>query len=527
MQAKTVYENARVLTLDPKRPRAAGLVVGEGRIVALLDAGETAPGGRRVDLGGATVLPGLVDAHLHLEGVGQSEREIDLSGAASAAELAERVGTAASSLSPGELVRGRGWDQHLWSDPVLPSKALIPLGDRPAWLVRVDGHAVWVNEATLALSGIDARTPDPPGGEILRDARGEPTGLLVDNAIALASEKLPAPSFEETLDDVERGARALVRLGLTGVHAMSVGASMLEALRSLEAAGRLPLRVSCWLDARDPALVDAALEGPPDPPGAGLVRRAGLKLFADGALGSRGAALEAPYLDRPGSRGLLLTSPEALSSLVGRAHAAGWPVAIHAIGDRGARHALDAVASAGRLGLPDRIEHAELFGDDAPARMAELGVAASLQPLHLTADAHWAEAALGPERAARLSPTRTLLRAGVVLALGSDAPVASPDPWRGIHAAVTRTDASGRPGGGHAPGERLAVLEAIEGFSLGPARAAGAAALGGALFEGALCDLTVVDRDPEDTPAGALCDVRTLRTIVGGREVFGPEASPR
>ena len=514
-----VYADARVWTGDPAHPHAGALRVASGRVTHVLDADDPALPGRRVHLGGATVLPGLVDAHLHLRGVGLAGRELDLKDAGSADDVVARVRAAAAGSAPGAWIRGRGWDHHRWPGGAWPAGGLDDL-DHPVWLVRVDGHAVWANARALDLAGIDARTPDPPGGELVRDGDGRPTGILVDNAIALAESRLPAPTAKEVRTDVLCGIGACLGSGLTGVHAMAVDRAELEALRALEAEGTLDLRVTCYVDGRDTDLVDEVLSRPPAP-AEGLLRVAGVKVYADGALGSRGAALEADYADRPGHRGLLLVEPGALAAFTRRVSDAGWQLALHAIGDRGNRVVLDAIAAAGDGGARrHRVEHAQILGPDAPARMKALGAVASLQPTHCTSDMGWVEAALGPDRLAGAYAWKTVLDAGVPLALGSDAPVESEDPWTGIHAAVTRQDARGEPPGGFRPGERLTVAEAIRGYTAGAAFAAHDGGRLGVLAPGRLADLTVADADPFAVAPGDLCRVRTLRTVVAGRTVF-------
>ena len=342
----------------------------------------------------------------------------------------------------------------------------------------------------------------------------------MDNAIALAESRLPAPTAKEVRTDVLCGIGACLGSGLTGVHAMAVDRAELEALRALEAEGTLDLRVTCYVDGRDTDLVDEVLSRPPAP-AEGLLRVAGVKVYADGALGSRGAALEADYADRPGHRGLLLVEPGALAAFTRRVSDAGWQLALHAIGDRGNRVVLDAIAAAGDGGARrHRVEHAQILGPDAPARMKALGAVASLQPTHCTSDMGWVEAALGPDRLAGAYAWKTVLDAGVPLALGSDAPVESEDPWTGIHAAVTRQDARGEPPGGFRPGERLTVAEAIRGYTAGAAFAAHDEGRLGVLAPGRIADLTVADADPFAVAPGDLCRVRTLRTVVAGRTVF-------
>jgi len=512
-----VYFNANVVTLDPERPRASGLRIEGDRVTHVFD-GEPAAEltGTRLDLGGATVLPGLVDAHLHLQGIGEAARVLNLRGTGSLAEVIAKVRDAEAV---GGWILGEGWDQNDWPDASFPTAAAFEaMGDVPVMLTRIDGHAVWVNHAALALAGVDAKTPAPDGGEILRDQDGQPTGVLVDNAIDLVKAHVPAPSAEQIRADLERAVAMCNRVGLTGAHDMGVSPAVLEALEAMAADGDLTLRVTAYLHGGDTELAPLLSEAPRR---TGMLRVVGVKLFTDGALGSRGAALLAPYSDRAETSGLLVTPAVAMNERVADVHARGYQVAIHAIGDRGVRIGLDAIAAAqgSDRSRRHRIEHAQVVAPDDLARFAEIGVVASMQPTHATSDMPWAEERLGPARIVGAYAWRTLANAGAVLALGSDAPVESHSPWLGIYAATTRQDSGGEPAGGWRPGERLSMSEAIAGFSRGAAHASGDDDLG-IIRPGALADLTVVERDPVSLAAADLVSIEVLRTVVGGRQVY-------
>lgn len=521
-----IYHDGVVRTFDPALPVASGLRVASGRITHVFAPGERPPAelsGERVDLAGATVLPGLADAHLHLQALGAVARYVDLRGAASAEAAAALVREAAARTPPGQLIRGHGWDQNRWPGGAMPGRDVLDLvaPRHPVLLVRVDGHAVWVNGAALALAGVTAATPDPDGGEILRGARGEPAGVLIDAAADLLEARLPPPEAASSVrQDLLAALELCRRAGLTAVHDMGTSPEALDALRALDREGSpdLTLRVAAYLGGPW-ELQEAALRAPIEQ--GELVRVVGVKLFADGALGSRGAALREPYADRPGSTGLMVTPTAELARRVRRIHEARLQAAIHAIGDRANRAALDAVAALGpdRRGRRHRVEHAQVVAPDDVARFAALGVVACVQPAHATSDMGWVEARLGPERLARAYAWRTLRRAGATLLLGSDAPVESHDPWRAVHAAVTRQDLDGRPLGGFMPGERLTVAEAIEGLGVTPALIAGLDGPFG-ITPGARADLTVVDPDPFDLEPERLAEVRTRRTVVAGREVY-------
>ncbi len=514
----TIWHNATVITLDPEQPRATALRSSGGLITEVWTELPADATGVRVDLGGATVLPGLVDAHLHLRGIGAAARKLDLRGTESADSVAALVAAAVPNTPAGAWIKGRGWDQNRWETQVFPGHATLDAvaPEHPVWLTRVDGHAVWLNAKALELAGIDETTPDPEGGRILRGANSTPTGVLVDNAIDLAHGALPEPTAAEIRTDLERGIALCQAAGLTGVHDMGVSPATLEQLKALDAEGALNLRVHAYLGGRTAfdALGAAALDDE------GLLRVIGVKLFADGALGSRGAALLAPYSDEPGTSGLLLTEPAQLAADVKAIHDAGFQVAIHAIGDRGNRAALDAIVAA--QGSDDsrrhRVEHAQVLSPDDLPRFAAHGIVASMQPTHATSDMPWAPDRLGDERIGGAYAWQWLARGGAHLAFGSDAPVEEYAPLFGLYAAATRQATDGTPEGGWAPEQRMSVEEAIAGFSAGAAFAGHEEA--GVLKAGSPAHLTIVDRDPTAVPSPDLLQLKTLRTVVAGEAVY-------
>jgi predicted amidohydrolase YtcJ len=342
--------------------------------------------------------------------------------------------------------------------------------------------------------------------------------VLIDNAMELASVELPAPDAAEIRADLIEGLARLVRVGLTGAHDMATTPAELEALHGLEAESRLPLRVFAYLHGTEEEL-KPLLTRPPER--RGQVQVVGIKLYADGTLGSRGAALLAPYTDRPDTCGLLVTSPDVLARRVSAAQRAGYQVAIHAIGDRGVRVALDAIESAHSVDHPcyHRLEHIQVVHRDDMPRFAAWRTVASMQPTHATSDMPWVESCLGGERLAGAYAWKSLLATGARLALGSDTPIEPENPWLGIHAAVTRQTPTGEPEGGWLADERISTAAAIAGFTSGAAHAAGATELG-VIRVGAPADLTVVDVDPLAISPARLAAVKTLRTMVGGRQVY-------
>ncbi len=528
--ADLILHNAVVHTLDAANPRARALAARDGRIVYVGDdAGALAlrgEGTRVIDLSGAAVLPGLIDAHAHFLGLGKTLQNLDLVGTTSVDEVADRVRAACERAAPGAWIYGRGWDQNDWPEARFPTAEDLPAcGDRPVYLARVDGHAYWVNRAALTRAGIHADTPDPEGGRIERDASGAPTGVLVDRAADLVRDAVPEPSPQVLRDRALLAQEACLRVGLTGVVDAGVGRGGLNAYHALAKEGQLRIRVYVMLDTEDPELLDTYLGGPPQ---VGLYEdhltvRA-VKLYADGALGSRGAALLADYSDEPGNAGLLVTPPATLEEITRRALAGGWQVATHAIGDRANRAILDAYEGA-LAELPGgdyrlRVEHAQVVASEDIPRFVQLGVIPSMQPTHATSDMLWAEARLGGERLAGAYAWRSFLDAGTRLPLGSDFPVESQDPLWGIHAAVTRQDHSGHPAGGWLPGQRLSVSEAIRGFTLDAAHASFEEHLKGSLEVGKLADAVVLTADPFVVAPAELLEVRVRMTVVGGEVVY-------
>ncbi len=511
--------NGNILTLHEATACAAAVRVCHGQITELfLSPPKPKPHEPCIDLAGATVLPGLVDAHVHLAGLGQLARTADLTGLTSLEAVAACLRRASASLREGEWLIGRGWDQNLWSQPVFPTAAWLDqvVDTRPVYLERIDGHAAWVNATALQLAGIHRGTQDPPGGAFLRAPDSAPTGILIDTAMTFVQRLLPSPSDEELQSDLSRGLQACAQVGLTGVHEMGTTPAMFAALARLDERGELPLRVACYLLGEDAELEPLLLRGVQ--PSARL-RIAGVKLYADGALGSRGAALEEPYADAPTQQGLWVTDPVTLRRRAQRLAGWGYPVAIHAIGDRAVTAALDAIAQASRPGLRHRVEHVQILNPHDLPRFVSLGVAASVQPQHWADDLPWVATRLGVTRMARAYPWRSLLAAGVRLACGSDAPVAAVSPWYGLCAALTRGRGRAFVAGGTGTGEQLSLTEALRGYTQGAAAACPGAATG-MIAIGAPADFTVVQQDPYQTAPEWVPQTRVLASIVGGQASY-------
>jgi predicted amidohydrolase YtcJ len=446
---------------------------------------------------------------------------VSLRGVKSADEAAGKAAEAAAGRPRGEWITGRGWDQNLWQPAEFPSNEVLDrvLSDHPVALRRIDGHALWANAEAMKRAGITAATKDPPGGKIIRDAKGTPTGVFVDNAMDLVEAHIPQPSMEARVRRILLAADTAVAAGITGVHEMGIEDATVQAYRDLVAQGKLKLRVYAFLDG-------SLLAGLPsrkpdvDADGTAMLTVRGIKLYADGALGSRGALLLAPYSDDPGNRGLALLSQAELNHGVELAVQTGWQLAVHAIGDAANRAVLDAVAAgaAGKTDLRFRIEHAQVVAPEDIPRFAELGVIASMQPTHATSDMPWAEQRLGPERIKGAYAWRSLEEAGARIAGGSDFPVEEVPPLLGLYAATTRQDASGNPAGGWYPEQNLTLDEALRLYTVEAAYASFVDGRRGVLAPGYVADVTVFDRD---LLAGrSLLETKVDLTIVGGTIVY-------
>lgn len=472
-----------------------------------------------------TVLPGLIDAHGHLLGLGFALLQADLVGTRHPDDVLARLRSKAAELGSDDWLQGRGWDQNDWPGQAFPTRADLDRAypDRPVFLERVDGHAAWVNSAALRRAGISAETPDPQGGRILRDADGEPTGVLIDTAMDLAAQAIPAPSRALKRRALRLAVGEAARAGLTGVHDAGVSLDDLSILADLADAGQLPIRVYAMADGDRAALAQLCREGGWQHSTERLTMRA-VKLYADGALGSRGAALLAPYADDAGNQGLLIQPESELHATIRKAAECGVQPAVHAIGDRANRVVLDAYATltpAQRETLRPRIEHAQVVAVEDIPRFSALGVIASMQPTHATSDMPWAQARIGAERLRGAYAWQRFRTAGARLALGSDFPVERVDPLLGLYAAVTRQDSVGDPPDGWLPEQRMSLHEALDGFTLGAAYAARQEDELGSLEVGKRADFTVLSMDPHKVRGRGLLALKVRSTWLDGQRVSG------
>lgn len=515
-----VFRHPRILTGDARRPVVQAVAVEDERIVATGTESQVrervGPSADLVDLGGASVLPGLYDAHIHTASLAESLSAVDLRGAGSLAETLERIAAFEPTMPDGVWMTGGRWDANRWDSRAFPTREALDtvLPERPALLSSVDGHTCWANSAALRVAGIDRSTPDPPGGAFDRHPDGEPNGIVRESANALIHPHVQQAADLDLADLLEQTQEVLLSVGLTSVHDID-GEPVREAYRRLREVGRLALRVHKAIPVT--ALDLAIEEGRRTGAGDDWIRTGPVKLFSDGALGSHTCHLTRPF--RGGtSHGLPVTDYDEMLGLVRRAHEAGIAVATHAIGDRAAELVLDAYAQVDPSGdgpLRHRIEHAQHLRPEDVRRMAEQRVVASMQPTHCTSDIDLVETLLDDGPMASYA-WRDLLDAGAPLAFGSDAPVESPNPFLGLYAAITRSRPDGSPEGGWQPDQRVTIGEAIRAHTYGSAWAAGEEADKGLITEGRLADFVAVDVDPRSAAPHEIRDAQVLSTVVGG-----------
>jgi len=533
--AALVLVNGNVYTGDERHPRAQAVVTVDGRITFVggtADALRRAPqGARRVELHGLTVVPGLTDAHAHLKGIGLRELTFNLEGTASIADLKDRVRTRAAQGKPGEWLVGRGWIESRWSPPAFPTRQDLDAAaaDRPVVVERSDGHALVANSLALRLAGIDGNTPDPAGGQIFKDRAGEPTGMLIDNAKALVQHLVPPPTDAESSKALEVGAQRSVRLGWTQLQIAGNTFHEVDQLCALYSQGRIQLRL---YDAIGGPSADARRllsEGPSIHRCGDKLTVRGIKLYIDGALGSRGAALLAPYSDAPDSRGLLINTESVLFPILTEALRRGVQVETHAIGDRGNRIMLDlyerafaAVPVTDRaLAQPRwRLEHAQILSPTDIPRFAQLGVIASMQPSHAISDLYFAPSRLGTERLAGAYAWRTLLESGAVVAAGTDAPVEKGDPIIEFYAAVSRRSLDGFAAANWHVEQHVARAQALKMLTWAPAYAAFQETERGSIEPGKLADFTVFSSDIMTIPEAQILRTHVVMTVIGGEVAY-------
>jgi len=533
-RADTLVVNVNGITLDERgQPqRFTALRFGaDGKVKALYQAKDKRPKTEyQIDGKGRTLIPGLIDAHLHVMGIGFGALTLDLSETRSLAEAQAKIRAYAAEHPERPWIVGRGWNQELWGLGRFPTAAELDaaVAGRPVWLQRVDGHAGWANSAALAAAGVSATTRDPAGGRIERLAGGKPAGVLVDNATELIDRVVPAPRAADRDLAFDTAQRLLVARGLTAVADMGTSIEDWQAFRRAGDIGRLKLRIMSYSSGLNDLLLIGGSE-----PGPWLyedrLRLNGVKLYLDGALGSRGAWLKAAYADDPGNTGLPLLNEAQLKNLMSRAAMDGFQVAVHAIGDRANAELIAAIEDLSATYKGDRrwrIEHAQVVDPADIPRIGRLGIIASMQPIHQVSDRTMAEARLGPARLTGAYAWKSIAASGGRLAFGSDAPVELPDAFAGIAAALTREDANGQPFGGWQPQERIDRASALAAYTLGAAHAGFAEGRFGRLAPGMRADFVFIDVDPLLAAPAEIRRARVLETWIGGERVFVAGPSP-
>jgi TonB family protein len=535
--ADTVLDNANgyTLTTAGKLQRFVSMAFDDnGRILAVGTANEVnakAPKARHIDVQGKTVLPGLIDAHGHVFGLGDVLTQLDMANIPTLAQALSAVATYANAHPGQPWLRGFGWNQEIWKLGRFPTAQELDgaVADRAVWLERVDGHAGWANTKALAAAGITNSTPDPVGGKIIRDKHGVATGVLVDAAKELVEKVLPKQGDAQARAVLDAALAKLASVGLTTVHDAGVTVANDRLYRDYADHGKLTSRVYAMIGGTDADFDQLSKNGPVKDYANGMYALRAVKLYSDGALGSRGAALIEPYSDEPKSHGLLFHTMPEMDAMIKKAMAAGYQVNVHAIGDAGNRQILDIyareVGATNSAAQRHRIEHAQVVKLADIPRFTSIGIIPSMQPTHATSDKNMAEQRIGHERIKGAYAWRTFLKQGSRIACGSDFPVESPNPFFGIHAAVTRQDASNLPAGGWYPDQAMTMTEALRCFTLDAAYAGHQEQSIGSLEAGKQADFIVIDRDMFTIPAQDIHKIGVLQTWVAGRQVYQKPAA--
>jgi predicted amidohydrolase YtcJ len=542
--ADLVLVNAAVYTASESMPRAQAVAVAGDRIAAV-GSNESieawiGPRTRVIDATGLTVTPGFIESHGHLMGIGWSQKYLDLSGAGSYGEMIDLVAEAVRKARPGEWILGGGWHQSKWSPAPDPAVRGFPVHgelsrispDNPVFLSHASGHAAMANARAMQIAGIDSAAKAGEGGEILRDGGGNPTGIFIESAQGLIAAHVPSPGTELTARMLELAIQECLENGITSFHDAAVDRSTLALMESFLEAGKLNLRLYVMLvpgrDGGDQAFIEQWLErGPRIAPEGGFLTVRTIKLFMDGALGSRGAWLFQPYSDDPGNTGKPDVPMDAVYRISSRALQAGFQVAIHAIGDRANHEVLDQYERVFRENpqLAEnarfRIEHAQHIAEQDVGRFAELGVIAAMQGIHMASDISWAIDRLGAERIAEGAYVwRKLLDSGAVVVNGTDAPVEPVDPIACFYASVTRRTLEGTLFAWSHPEQRMSRLQALRSYTIDAAYAAFEESIKGSIESGKLADLTVFSQDLMSVPEQRILDTEVVYTIVGGKVMF-------
>jgi predicted amidohydrolase YtcJ len=530
--ADLLVDNVNGYTLDShgKLQHFQALLVDQGKVVATGSHAELASragDAKVIDGHGKTLLPGLIDAHGHVLELGYARNNVDLAGTQSLDEALAKVKAYAAAHPDAKWILGSGWNQEIWKLGRFPTAKELDtaVADRPVWLSRVDGHAGWANSAAIKLAGVNKASKDPSGGRIERDASGNPAGVFVDGATALINAKVPAPTPQQKVAALDTALAEMASVGLTGVGDAGIDLANYELYRQYADQHKLTARIYAMILGTGDDFDTISKDGPLIGYGNDFLTVRAVKLFADGALGSRGAAMLAPYSDDPHNRGLLFLKPAELTADIGKALGKGYQVAIHAIGDHANREVLDSYAAAYKthpdgIALRNRVEHAQIVSLEDIPRFVPLRLIASMQPTHATSDMNMAEDRIGHERIKGAYAWQRFLKQGTIVAGGSDFPVESPNPFYGLYSAITREDHAGQPPGGWYPDQDMTPAEALRAFTLDAAYAEHAEKTLGTLEPGKWADFILIDHDIFKDPASKIWNTKVLQTWVGGKQVY-------
>lgn len=530
--AEILIDNVNGYTLDSsgKLIRFQAMLIAEGKVVSTGSSAELSARASKlvsyVDGKNKTLLPGLIDAHGHVMGLGANIQQANLVGTPTLEAALNEVKSFAQAHSKNKWVLGRGWNQVIWNLGRFPTAQELDsvISDRPALMERVDGHATWANTAAMKMAGIDKNTKNPVGGHIERDADGNATGVFIDNASSLLYSKVPQPTKQELSEILDSALVEIASVGLTSVGDPGIDKSTFDLYKQYADQGKLSARIYGMISGVGNEFTSISKDGPLIAYGNDFLTVRSVKLYADGALGSRGAALHAPYSDQPENSGLLFNTNQQLTEMIAKGLSKGYQMNVHAIGDKANSQVLDSFEAAyklhGRKDLRNRIEHAQVVPVTDIPRFIPLQLIASMQTTHATSDMNMAEDRIGAERMKGAYAWQLFLKQGTRIAGGSDFPVELSNPFFGIHAAVTRQDADNKPAGGWYPDQAMSITEAFRAFTLDAAYAAHADKTQGTLEPGKWADFIMVDRDIFKVDPSQIRTTQVLETWVGGKQVF-------